>query len=141
MLIQPGKIYRHKGTSGLYKVLSLNLALKHPVTGEWVKAVLYEAKDSIGLTPEFVRTQTEFVEKFELEPDTPKFKVGDILRYDDGSTALFRVESISPKHGGLEDRYYGRQCFGGSVGAYASDCLPASEADLKKWAECNPEKP
>lgn len=139
MLIQPGKIYRHKGTSGLYKVLSLNLALKHPVTGEWVKAVLYEAKDSIGLTPEFVRTQTEFVEKFELEPDTPKFKVGDILRYDDGSTALFRVESISPKHGGT-DRYYGRQCFGGTVGAYVWQCSLASKVDLETWTKHNPEK-
>jgi hypothetical protein len=61
--------------------------------------------------------------------------VGRIVRYGNGSTALLRVtEEVEV---GPHIRYYGRQCMGGSAGAYAIDCRPASAADLASWAEHN----
>jgi hypothetical protein len=62
----------------------------------------------------------------------PKFKVGDILRYDSGPTALMVVTYISENHGGSH-RYYGQQCYGGGCGAYEYDCTLASAKDLTTW--------
>lgn len=63
------------------------------------------------------------------------FKEGDIVRYDEGSTALMKITHISIKNGGA--RYYGTQCMGGNVGAYSYDVTHASELDLKEWKECS----
>lgn len=52
-------------------------------------------------------------------PESPKFKVGEIVRYGHGPTAIMRIDSISVDHGGPGwTRYYGTQHFGGAVGAY-----------------------
>lgn len=67
---------------------------------------------------------------------TPRFAIGDILRYGEGSTALMRVAYISANHGGKgHHRYYGQQCMGGTCGAYENNCEPASTADRKTWHE------
>jgi hypothetical protein len=58
-------------------------------------------------------------------------KVGDVIRYLDGPTALMRVERISRNHGGPNvDRYYGIQHFGGGVGAYADSCRCATADEV-----------
>ena len=66
----------------------------------------------------------------------PKFKIGDVLRYDTGPTALFRVDAVSKNHAGPgKHRYYGTHCGGTPEGVYESDCQPANKADMKKWRE------
>ena len=61
------------------------------------------------------------------------FKVGDVLRYSDGGTALFIVSSVRPDHGG-QPRYYGFQYYGSSMGQYHSQCQAAGEVDMETWA-------
>ncbi len=63
------------------------------------------------------------------------FKIGTILRYGTGSTALMKVASISEGHGGSVARYYGNQCMGGGVGAYHENVSKASNKDLEVWKE------
>jgi len=70
----------------------------------------------------------------------PRFSVGDILRYGEGSTALLRVAYISPKHGD-QPRYYGQQCMGGSCAAYEGQCNKATPPDVKTWHEVRREYP
>lgn len=60
-------------------------------------------------------------------------KVGDIIRYGGGSTALMQIEYISKNHGGYGDRFYGLHCLGGAHGAYASQCSEATAADIAQW--------
>jgi len=63
-----------------------------------------------------------------------KFKIGNIVRYDEGCTALFKITSILKNHGKIGNhRYYGIQCMGGSIGAYGCDLKKASYEDLKEW--------
>lgn len=62
------------------------------------------------------------------------FKIGDILRYSTGETALLQVIHVNPDYGGIP-RYWGRHCMGGSVAAYQDDCSLASATDLETWAE------
>lgn len=61
------------------------------------------------------------------------FKLGDVIRYGSGETALMRVDQISEGHGGQVARYYGQQFYGGVVGAYHDDCRAASPVDLQNW--------
>lgn len=68
------------------------------------------------------------------------FKIGDILRYGDGSTALMRVTYVSVGHGGAKARYYGQQCMGGSCGAYHEQCTLANAKDRKTWFRIGREK-
>ncbi len=69
-------------------------------------------------------------------PNAAKFKLGDIIRYTTGSTALMRVEHVSLNHGGIGwTMYHGKQCMGGSVGAYERDCAAATPTDLATWAK------
>lgn len=68
--------------------------------------------------------------------DRVKYKKGDLLRYDDGITALFKVTDISPKHDGKQPRYYGRHCMGGAHGAYQHEVRLATKRDHKTWASC-----
>lgn len=64
----------------------------------------------------------------------PKYKVGDILRYDNGHTALFRVEHVSEDHDGRGGhRYYGQTFYGSSLGAYEQDCQPATKFEKARW--------
>jgi hypothetical protein len=66
--------------------------------------------------------------------DEPKFSVGQILRYNDGPTALFRVSYISENHGGPGvHRYYGQHCMGGTHGSYESQCRLGNVEDQKTW--------
>ncbi len=68
------------------------------------------------------------------ERTTPKFKVGNIIRYGSGETALMRVEMVREHHGGYgQHRYYGEQFYGGKVGAYEENCVLACEIDLINW--------
>lgn len=60
-----------------------------------------------------------------------KFKIGEMVRYGGGSTALMRIATVS-EAGGLV-RYYGEQYFGGSVGAYEADCTVPSVEDFQLW--------
>ncbi len=64
--------------------------------------------------------------------------VGDLVRYGDGETALMMIEYVSKNHGGDgAHRYYGRQFYGGSVGAYHGACRKPSAADRAKWETHN----
>lgn len=64
---------------------------------------------------------------------TGRFKVGDIVRYSWGPTALMRITGVSKNHGGFGDRYYGVQFYGDSMGAYDSNCTEATLAEVKKF--------
>jgi hypothetical protein len=63
------------------------------------------------------------------------FEIGDILRYDNGCTALMRVSYVSKGHGGSVARYYGQQCMGGSCGAYHEKVIAANHFDSQTWFE------
>lgn len=69
--------------------------------------------------------------------DKPRFKVGDIIRYAYGPTALMRVAHVSESHG-MDHRYYGDSFHGSPIGAYESDVRPASGQDLQTWAHAFP---
>jgi len=64
-----------------------------------------------------------------------RFAVGHIVRYGPGSTALMRVEMVSAQHGGSGPRYFGRQYFGGSVGAYERDCTAATPEERQRYLD------
>ena len=64
-----------------------------------------------------------------------KANIGDIIRYGTGPTALMLVTSVSEKHGGIEDRYYGDQFYGGAIGVYESNVKRPSTEDLNRWKE------
>lgn len=66
--------------------------------------------------------------------EEPKFKVGDVLRYASGETALFKVTLVRPNHGG-HVRYYGTHCMGGYNGAYEDQCSQATAGDLATFSE------
>jgi hypothetical protein len=67
-----------------------------------------------------------------------KCKIGDIIRYDSGPTALMRIEAISKNHGVYgTDRYYGRSFYGSSVGVYDYDANKATAAEIKKYKTDN----
>lgn len=68
------------------------------------------------------------------------FKVGDIIRYGRGETALMKITEESPNHGGPGlHRYYGLQYYGGPMGAWLKDCSAATERDLELWRREHPE--
>lgn len=69
--------------------------------------------------------------------DDPIYKVGDLIRYDDGETALMEVGLVQPGHGGAVAYYHGKQCMGGTVAAYHQACEAPSAKDLAKWDECS----
>lgn len=62
-----------------------------------------------------------------------KYKIGQVVRYDKGATALFKIDHISKRHGGPLDRYYGRQFYGSPMGAYEDVISPASESEIKEY--------
>lgn len=68
---------------------------------------------------------------------TTPWPKGSILRYGDGSTALFRVDSIyenpDPRGIACSVRYYGEHIFGGSHGAYHGQCVEPTAADFERW--------
>ncbi len=64
--------------------------------------------------------------------------VGSVVRYGEGVTALMRIEAISKDHGGKgQHRYYGQQFYGGTVGAYHSECSKPSAGDRALWRTHN----
>jgi len=68
MLISHDKIYVH-ADGGRYRVLNLGIKMKCPVTGEWLKAVLYEHEhEDYGTGIEYVRTQKDFCARFTPMP-------------------------------------------------------------------------
>lgn len=67
-------------------------------------------------------------------PD-PIYTIGDIVRYDSGSSALMKITHVQPDHGGSVAYYHGRQCMGGAVAAYHQACERASDEDLETWAQ------
>lgn len=60
-------------------------------------------------------------------------KVGDIVRYATGPTALMKITHVSRKHDGVTDRFFGWQCLGGLIGAYADECSPINPNDQREW--------
>lgn len=66
-------------------------------------------------------------------PSPVLFKVGDVLRYAEGPTALMQVTKVSPGYGGSVARYAGRQCLGGMVGAYHRACREANTIEMAMW--------
>ncbi len=61
---------------------------------------------------------------------------GDVIRYGNGPTALMRITTISPNHGGSGmRRYYGRHFYGGGVGAYEDTCRRASAEEKKRYED------
>ena len=62
------------------------------------------------------------------------FKVGDIVRYSSGKTALMRLDweySQNYKCKSHGYRLYGIQFFGGAVGAYERDCKLATKEEIE----------
>lgn len=57
-------------------------------------------------------------------------KVG-IVRFNKGSTALMRIDSVEEDQFGK--RFYGINIIGDHHAAYAHDCLPATEDEIKTW--------
>lgn len=62
-----------------------------------------------------------------------KMKIGDIVRYRKGPTALLRIEKIYDYTGKVGEHFSGTHCCGGTHGAYASDCVVADERDKITW--------
>jgi hypothetical protein len=62
-------------------------------------------------------------------------RVGDIVRYDMGSTALMKIEQITIV--GHLKRFYGQQCMGGLCGVYEDRCIRANMNDHFVWATHN----
>jgi len=62
----------------------------------------------------------------------PKYKINDILRYDIGPTALFKVTSISKNHGN-DHMYSGLQYYGDVMGAYEQNCNLATPEEITKF--------
>ncbi len=67
------------------------------------------------------------------------YKIGDLLRYDIGPTALMEVTNITEYDTGLR-RYYGKQCMGGSTAAGCDQVRLASRDDLATWRKHHPEE-
>ena len=63
------------------------------------------------------------------------FKVGDIVRYAEGPTALLKIDTVKIPYGGAHGRYWGWHVLGGACGAYHEECVPASAADIDLWNE------
>lgn len=73
------------------------------------------------------------------------WKEGDLVRYDDGATALMRIEYVrdmGPDQPGCAPakmnrwRYYGRAFHseGSCIGRYHGQCLEPSQEDRDRWA-------
>lgn len=60
-----------------------------------------------------------------------RFKIGDLVRYGYGSTALMRITTVTGS--GARLRYYGEQYFGASVGVYEADCTVPTLEDFHLW--------
>lgn len=76
----------------------------------------------------------EVEESLKIYKDERGFKTGDIVRYDCGTTALVRLNSI---HAG---GWHGTQCMGGTIfvhdNGHSRIMKLADENDLLKWQEC-----
>ena len=59
-----------------------------------------------------------------------KFGIGDIVRYSDGVSALFRITHIE-NIGNENERYYGSHCLGGYHSASPKECSAPSIDDYK----------
>lgn len=65
-----------------------------------------------------------------------QFKIGAIVRYSDGITALMKIETVAyDEDGEGNHHYYGRQFYGASMGAYHYDMLAATQAEVHRWEE------
>ncbi len=61
-------------------------------------------------------------------------KIGDVVRFAAGPTALMRIDLISKNHGGRGvHRFYGTHCMGRACGAYERDCTLATAGELETW--------
>lgn len=70
-------------------------------------------------------------------PIDPRFQNGDLVRYEAGATALFRITDVYRNYGGERSyRYYGVHCMGGIVGRYDFQLEKASDKDEETWFEC-----
>lgn len=70
----------------------------------------------------------------------PKFKVGDIVRYGDGPTALMKITQVREIGAGYCQyyRFYGDHVLRGLVGANSEDCRAPTLDDIKTWWKHNP---
>ena len=66
------------------------------------------------------------------EKFTEVYKVGDVIRFDRGPTALMEITEISNPHGGSV-RYYGKTWHGSTIGVYQYDAIKATERELVLW--------
>lgn len=66
-----------------------------------------------------------------------KFKIGEIVRYDNGSTALMKIESVIDNGSHLGPRYYGSQFYGHAVGAYENELKIATSNEIVKFKTDN----
>ena len=63
-----------------------------------------------------------------------RFKIGAVVRYDAGPTALMRLKRRVVINGSV--RWYGMQCCGGVEGAYQYQLKKATKSDLRVWGDC-----
>lgn len=69
-------------------------------------------------------------------PVDPRFRNGDLVRYDSGPTALFRITKVYPHYSSNIHRYHGVHCLGGSESRYDYQVEAANAEDEQKWFEC-----
>lgn len=72
------------------------------------------------------------------------WQVGDLVRYDDGPTALMRITRVremgpDPRGISCSVRYYGRafHSSGTCTGRYHGQCLEPSADDVAAWKRCH----
>lgn len=101
--------------------------------------------EELGLDREAIRQRIARKEaamaQWEAMFDTPAgtWKQGDLVRYGSGSTALMLIEVVRLNHAGPgQHRYWGRQCMGGSAGAYQDQLSEPTDEDRATWARLNP---
>jgi hypothetical protein len=65
-----------------------------------------------------------------------QFKIGAIVRYSSGITALMKVETVYyDEDGEGNHRYYGMQFYGATMAAYHNDIFAAKPAEVALWDE------
>lgn len=63
------------------------------------------------------------------------FKIGDLVRYRQGPTALLRIESVYDYGGKIGREFTGLQMCGDIHRVYESDCTKATPLDHARWED------
>jgi hypothetical protein len=65
-----------------------------------------------------------------------QFKIGSVVRYASGITALMKIERVDyDVDGEGNHHYYGQQFYGGAMGAYHNTLYGAKPTEIHLWQE------